>query len=75
MGRSGTLGGGSNRIIFFYEQHGNPELCGPVYKTPVVSKAKGGIQEERKDTLSVTEPDMRAAGMVTPRREWLRDEL
>lgn len=31
--------------------------------------------EERKDTLSVAEPDMRAAGMVPHRREWLRDEL
>lgn len=31
--------------------------------------------EERKEALSDAEPDMRAAGMVTPRREWLRDEL
>lgn len=31
--------------------------------------------EERTDTLPDAEPDMRAPGMVTPRREWLRDEL
>lgn len=31
--------------------------------------------EERKEALPDAEPDMRALGMVTPRREWLRDEL
>lgn len=60
---------GSSKKGFFYEENRHPEVCGLVYRTSVVSKAMGVVEEilrsllwmttveEGKEILPAAEPD------------------